>query len=405
MRMSAITLTILNAIRRSSVPQSKANLVKQTKFSLATINEHTELLLQRGLVMESDVGPSTGGRKPRLLSFNAKLGYIVAIDVESTRVKVGLTDLNCRMEATEVCRDIDIGSGPTAVLEKTKEIVFQLMQASGIKPDQIKGIGMGLPGPVRFSSGIPASLDIMPGWENYDVRSFWKQYFDCLCFVDNNVNTMALAEQLQFGADGSQNFIVVKIGNGIGASIICNGQIFRGATEYAGSIGHINIGHDKLCYCGNRGCLEAYAGGRAIAARAELLARSNQSEKLKKRLEEKGKLKLSDVREAVVQSDPVAVELMRECGSVIGNVLSGLVNFFNPSDVIVGGSVSSVGDVLLASIRQSVYQHSLPLVTRNLNIRQLMHGDDAGLIGAAALVADEIIDHRLFDDDAFKAGY
>jgi glucokinase-like ROK family protein len=389
--MSRITLDILKVIKRSPKPLSKSDIVKTTSFSLATVNEHMEFLLRSELVVENDRGPSTGGRKPILVSFNAELGYTVAIDLESTYVRVGIADLNSHILMSESSRDINVGAGPTAVLEKIKAILFVLMEKMGIQSAKIKGIGMGLPGPVRYSEGITTSLAIMPGWENYRVREFWAQYFDCPCYVDNNVNTMALAEQAQFSDDEHPNTIYVKVGNGIGASIICSGQIYRGSTEYAGSIGHVNIGHDKLCYCGNRGCLEALAGGRAISARAEELAVSGQSEFLRTMLERRKKLTLADVREAVIEADPVAVELMRECGNAIGNVLSGLVNFFNPSLVYIGGAVSGVGDVLLASIRQSIYQHSLPLTTRQLSIQHLTLGENAGLIGAAVLIVDEII--------------
>ena len=391
MEMSPITTAILKVIRRSHKPLSKADLVKMTSYSLATVNEHTEFLLRSELLAEAERGPSTGGRKPILLTFNAELGFVVAIDLESTHVRVGIADLNSKILTSESSKDIDVSLGPSAVLEKVKAIVFNLMDQLGITKHQIKGIGMGVHGPVRYSAGITTSLAIMPGWENYQVSQFWSQHFDCPCFVDNNVHTMALAEQTVNADSDHANIIFVKIGNGIGASVICNGRLYRGSTEYAGGIGHINIGHDKLCYCGNRGCLEAQAGGRAIAARAEQLARSGQSEFLMRLLEEKNKLTLSDVRKAVVESDPVAVELMRECGNVIGDVLAGLVNFFNPSLVYIGGAVSGVGDVLLASIRQSIYQHSLPLATRSLSIQHLSLGENAGLIGAGVLAAEEII--------------
>ncbi len=389
--MPPITRAILNAIRKNQSPVSKAELVKITRLSLATINEHVEFLLRSNLILESEIGPSTGGRKPRLLSFNAELGYIVTIDLESVRAKVGIADLDCRIISSEYLRNIDVGAGPLEVLEKIKDLVFKLMNQLQIRADQIKGVGMGLPGPVKHSSGTTTSLSIMPGWENYEVGRFWKQHFECPCRVDNNVNTMALAEHSRYPDPDKENMICVKIGNGIGASIIVGGRIYRGANDYAGGIGHINIGHDTLCYCGNRGCLEAIAGGRAIAVRAEQLASSGQSVMLKRLLDEKGALTLSDVRKAVVAADPVASELMRECGNAIGNVLSGLVNFFNPSSVYIGGSVSEVGNVLLAAIRQAIYQHSLPLTTRNLSIHPLSTGEDAGIIGAAVLIADEII--------------
>lgn len=393
MNMPRVTSEVLQAIRRSRKPVSKAELVRLTNYSLATITEHTEILLQNRLILETDRGPSTGGRKPQLLSFNAEAGYIVAIDLESTHVGVGVTDLNCKILVSESSNDIDVAAGPAAVLEQIKDLVFALLRSKGIESSRVKGIGMGLPGPVEYSLGLPASLSIMPGWDRYPIRQFWAQYFECPFYADNNVHTMALGEQMLVHHTKVENLIFLKIGNGIGAGIICNGQIYRGSTECAGNVGHISIGHDFLCYCGNRGCLEALAGGRAIAARAEQMARDGQSEFLAAILAEKKKLTLADVRKAVEESEPVAVELMRESGTAIGNVLASLVNFFNPALILIGGGVSQVGDVLLASIRQAIYQRSLPLTTRNLVIQHSSLGENCGIIGAAVLTINEIM-HR-----------
>ncbi|PLR82299.1 sugar kinase [Bacillus canaveralius] len=394
MTVPKITMKVLQAIRRNKKPLSKAELVQITGLSLVTITEHVETLIRSDLVMDFEVGHSTGGRKPRLLSFNAEAGYIIAVDLESTHVHVGILDLTCSIVVSRSSL-IDVAHGPKAVLEQIKDLVLLLLDESGIDHSLIKGIGMGVPGPVEYSTGLPASLPIMPGWDRFPIQRFWDQYFDCPCYVDNNVYTMVLGEHMVESVSEIDNFIFLKVGNGIGAGTICNGKIYRGASEYAGNIGHNNIGHDLLCYCGNRGCLEALAGGRAISRKAELIAREGKSKLLHEILQRKGKITMDDVKLAVREADPVMVELIRECGFQIGSVLAGLVNFFNPSLVCIGGSVTETGDVLLASIRQAVYQKSLPLATRDLVIRSSYQGDKAGIIGAAVLTVDKIIDDSL----------
>jgi predicted NBD/HSP70 family sugar kinase len=137
--------------------------------------------------------------------------------------------------------------------------------------------------------------------------------------------------------------------------------------------------------------LEAVAGGRAIAARAEQLARDGASKSLATKLALKEHLSLADVIEAVAEKDPEAVELMRDCGSAIGSVLAGLVNFFNPQRIVLGGIGAQVGDVLLASVRQAVYRNSLPLATRVLRIENSQLGLNAGLVGAAILAVDDAV--------------
>jgi predicted NBD/HSP70 family sugar kinase len=389
------TVRVLAAVRGRKLPVSKADLVRLTGLSLATVTEHVDNLLARDLLREEDTGASSGGRKPKLFGFNSEAGRIIAIDLESTHVNVAVLDFGRRILASASSDELDVGLGPDIVLDHVRKLVFQVLKEARAKPEQIRGLGMGLPGPVSFSAGLPSSLAIMPGWENYPVRAYWEKYFACPTLIDNNVYTMVLGESSLYDAEEPSDTIFVKIGNGIGAGIICNGLIYRGATEHAGEIGHTNIGHEQLCYCGNRGCLEAFAGGRAIAARAEVLAREGQSAVLAAMLDANKKLSLRDVVKAVEESDPAAVGLIRESGSAIGNVIAGLTNFFNPSHIIVGGGVSKVGDVFLAAIRQAIYQHSLPLSNRRVIIDHSVLGANAGLIGAAVLALDHVIQGSL----------
>ena len=391
--MRQVTEQVLKAIRLSKEPMSKAELVRRTHYNLATVTGHVETLLRNRLALEADKGLSSGGRKPQLLTFNAEAGNIVTIDLESTHVRIGLTDLRCNLLHAVSSDDIDVARGPRNVLDRIKGLIVSLLTDQQIKGSKIRGVGMGVPGPVKHSTGLAASLSIMPGWDGFPIANFWRHAFNCPCHIDNNVYTMALGEQTIETDAESANMIFVKLGNGIGAGIICNGRPYRGATETAGEVGHISIGHDTLCYCGNRGCLEAFAGGRAIAARAEQLARDGKSNVLAAKLGRRKHLSLADVIQAVDDQDPAAVELIRDCGNAIGEVLAGLVNFYNPSRIVIGGVGAPVGDVLLASIRQAVYRSSLPLATRDLTIQNSSLGINAGLVGAAILTVDEAVRH------------
>lgn len=396
--MSSVTERVLAVVRGQSTAVAKAEIVRLTDLSLATVSEHVDLLCESGLLREEKFGVSSGGRRPRLYGFNADAGHIVAIDLESTHVRVAVTDFGLRILHIKDSDDVDVAQGPDATLAQIRDLVFDVLNKAGVDHRKVKALGIGLPGPVSFSDGLPSSLSIMPGWENYPIRDFWKKHFDCVSYIDNNVYTMALGERALDPADARDNMIFVKIGNGIGAGIVCNGEVYRGSTEHAGEIGHTDTGHQTLCYCGNRGCLDAFAGGRAIAARAEASAREGKSERLLAMLVEKKKLTLHDVVKALEESDPVAVNLIRESGIAVGAVLAGLVNFFNPSHIVIGGGVSQVGDVLLAAIRQAIYQHCLPLTTRRLVIEHSAVGINAGLIGAAVLALDHTIKRTSLSD-------
>jgi glucokinase-like ROK family protein len=267
------------------------------------------------------------------------------------------------------------------------------MLESGLDTERLLGIGIGVPGPVDFSLGTAVSPPIMPGWDCFPIRQTVQQWFpNANVVIDNDVNVMALGEIHQGAGKGVSNLIFIKIGTGIGAGIICEGKIYRGASGCAGDIGHISVSKSgPVCHCGNKGCLEAVAGGPAIAKRSLIAAQTGHSPFLSKKYETNGEIiTAEDVGIAAREGDEFSIELIRESGQMIGDVLAGLVNFFNPEMIILGGGVSNLGNLLLSSIRQAVLNRSLPLATRNLNIVFSGTGPDAGIIGALNLSMDYI---------------
>jgi predicted NBD/HSP70 family sugar kinase len=184
----------------------------------------------------------------------------------------------------------------------------------------------------------------------------------------------------------------VKIGTGIGAGIISGGRIHRGAQGSAGDVGHIQVTEDPaiICRCGNIGCLEALAGGGALGRAGEDAAIEGRSARLRTALDQRGTVTAEDVARAASAGDPVAVVMLQGAGRRVGAMLASVVNFFNPSLIVLGGGVSNSPDVLLASIRETVYRRSLPLATRELLIQRSSLGGLAGVIGAASTVVDEL---------------
>ncbi len=203
---------------------------------------------------------------------------------------------------------------------------------------------------------------------------------------------MALAEIRAGVARGHENVVFIKVGTGIGAGIVVRGLLHRGAQGCAGDVGHIQVTDDEsvVCRCGNVGCLEALAGGAALGRDGEALAREGRSTHLARVLEEQGSVQAVDVATAASHGDAAATELITNAGRLIGSTLAGIVNFFNPSLVVIGGGVAGAGDLLLATIRESVYRRSLPLATRDLLVTRSSLRELAGVTGAAAMVTDEL---------------
>ena len=392
------TLTaVLDAVRRGDA-RSRLDISQRTGLSRTVVAQRVAELLDRGLVTESGIGPSTGGRPPRQLRFDAESGHLLVADLGATSIAVAITDLNGAVLHFDE-ESADIAEGPGPIIGRV-EALFDALEARGEWPGPLRGVGVGVPGPVEFATGRPVAPPIMPGWDGYPIRERLAARYDAPVWVDNDVNVMALGEWQYGAAFGHDNVVFLKIGTGIGAGLISDGLLHRGAQGAAGDVGHIGvIGHGGvLCRCGNVGCLEAVAGGGALARDGEAAAREGRSAVLAEVLDRDGEITARDVAAAAARGDAVSVELLQRAGRYIGYALASIVNFFNPSLIVVGGGVAGSGDVLIAAIREVVYGRSLPLATRELAIRRSSLGLRAGVMGAAAMVLD-----GLFSPDGIAA--
>jgi glucokinase-like ROK family protein len=376
---------------RSGGSRSRSELVGRTGLTRGVVAQRVAELIDLGLVVENEVGPSTGGRPPRRVTFRAEAGHLLVADLGATSIDVAVTDLDGRILGH---RDepADVSAGPERSLQRIEELFDQLTDATRDLPGPLWGIGIGVPGPVEFRSGRPISPPIMPGWDGYPVRERFAKRYGAPVWVDNDVNILALGEWRSGIAVGHDNVVVIKIGTGIGAGIISNGRIHRGAQGAAGDVGHIQVvdAASVLCRCGNVGCLEALAGGAALSRDGEGLALSGRSERLRIALEQHGRVTAEDVARAASFGDPLAVSLLQVAGHRVGLMLASVVNFFNPSLIVVGGGVAQSGDQLLAAIRETVYRRSLPLATRDLVVQRSSLGALAGVVGASTMVLEQL---------------
>jgi glucokinase-like ROK family protein len=381
---------VLDEIRHGT-SKSRAELAARTGLGRAIVAHRVQELLDRGLVTEGDLGPSTGGRPPRHLAFRASAGQVLVADIGATSIAVALTDLSGRILA-HYTEPADVADGPEVILGRVEALFRQLRETSPRGAAPVWGVGVAVPGPVEFATGRPIAPPIMPGWDGYPIRERLAAAFDAPVWVDNDVNVLALGEWRAGIAQGHDNVVVIKIGTGIGAGIISGGRLHRGAQGSAGDVGHIQVVDDRsvICRCGNVGCLEALAGGYALGLQGQAAAIGGRSRRLAAALDERGAVTAEDVARAAAFGDPVALELLTDAGRLVGQMLASVVNFFNPSLIVIGGGVAQSGDQLLAAIRHTVYERSLPLATRSLVIQRSSIGLLGGVVGASALVVDQL---------------
>lgn len=390
---SDLLVSILRLIRLGQA-NTRPDLARVTGLGRTVVTQRVNELIAAGLVTEGAPTGSTGGRPSRSLELNASVGAFLVAELGATAIHAAITDL--AGEILERRRaDIDIAAGPEVVLALVEQIFDDLLVGS--RGAAIWGVGVGLPGPVEFSIGSPTSPPIMPGWDRYPVRVRLSTKYGAPTWIDNDVNMLAMGELRKGLAVGVDDAIVVKIGTGIGAGLISGGRLHRGAQGAAGDIGHVLVMDrtEQVCRCGKVGCLEAVAGGQAIARQGLEAARDGASPHLAALLTTQPVITARDVASAADHGDLFANELLSRAGRVIGQTIAALVNFYNPSIVIIGGGVANAGDMFLASIRQSIYERSLPLATRDLRIARSELGDLAGVYGAAALVGDQLFSRQL----------
>jgi glucokinase-like ROK family protein len=375
---------------RDNGPVSRAELGEAVHLSRSKLAVELDRLTEIGLVASTGLAASRGGRRSAIVGLAGGLRFL-GIDIGATSVDVAVTDgeLTVLGQASEA---IDVRQGPDAVLAVALELVGKL-RAEGLGGAEVLGAGVGVPGPVSFRDGVPVAPPIMPGWDQFPVRTVLSQHLGCPVLVDNDVNIMALGEMHAGLARTVEDLLFVKVGTGVGCGIVVDGAVYRGASGSAGDIGHIRVDDDgPVCACGNVGCLEAYFSGAALARDATELARSGRSDVLADRLAQAGVLTAADVAAAASAGDQVAVELVRDGGRRLGLLLAGLVSFFNPGMVVLGGEVAAgLGHPLLAEIRSVVYRRSLPLATGNLPIVLSELGAQAGVVGAARMISESVL--------------
>jgi glucokinase-like ROK family protein len=370
----------LDLIRFAGVGLSRTDLAERMGLTRAAVSLIVNDLLESKVLQEAESRSAPSGRPPIVLEVNPDHGLVGAIDMGATHLSIAFADFNARIRQ-EAEFPFDIKNGPEVCLAKADQNLRKMLADQGLSVSNLSAIGVGVPGPVITEAGMVVAPPIMPGWDRYPIRATLQKMWKCPVTLNNDAELGALGEWAYGAGRGEKNIAYIKVGSGVGAGLILNQQIYGGTTGAAGEIGHLTIDENgPLCNCGNHGCLEAFAGGNAIARQGQLLAKSGKRTLLSETSIDK--ISAFEVAEAARRGDLHAQEILRRAGTSIGVAIAGLINLFNPGVVIIGGGVAQVGDIITTPIRQAVRDRAMRASEQSVRITTGMLGRRSLLIGA-----------------------
>lgn len=389
---------ILNVIRLHS-PISRADIAKLTKLTPPTVTNLVGELIQSNLVVETDLGESTGGRKPILLRINSSAFYVVGVVAGSKRVKAVTTDLNGQV-VHQVQNKYPANPSVEQFFQTLTCTITQIFQETDPKRDAYLGIGVGMHGLVDPNQGLSIFAPNL-NLRNMALKSHLEQSFSLPVEVENDVRALAMGESWFGQGQGLADFICVHLGTGVGAGIILNNRLYRGATYTAGEIGHTTIDiNGPKCSCGNYGCLESLAGGPALARRAQQSISLGKRSLIEDLVQgDPDKIDGEIIYQAAQEGDTLAIEVLADTGRYLGIGIANLINTFNPSRIILSGGVARAGQFILEPLIDTVEKRSLTTPVEAVSIVISNLGGNAMAIGASTLLLQRLFTPTGFVDE------
>jgi glucokinase len=315
--------------------------------------------------------------------------YLVGVDLGGTNIVAGALAedgigdvIALRSEPTRS------DQGAEAVIDRIVRmidtVIVETIAQTGARRDDVIGIGVGAPGPLDRKRGIVVTTPNL-GWTNYPLRDVIAERARLPVRIDNDANCATLGEWWLGAAKGASNVIGMTIGTGIGGGVIIGGRLYHGSSDVAGEIGHATIDvTGRLCKCGNYGCLEAYASGPSIAARAREAVSGDADAMLLRMVGgDPDKITAATVYEAAKRGDDAALDVVRETSRFLGAGIANLLNIFNPEVVVIAGGVTQAGDTLFVPLRREVRKRAFkPAVDACVIVPGTLAA--AGVVGAVA---------------------
>ena len=372
--MRDMNMSLLIELIRRSGQISRADLARQSQLSAPTVSTIVERLLSRGIVVEVTTAPSSGGRPPVLLSVDPQAGYVVGIKLRGD----GLTTVVCDLDTRIITSDdsyYSLVGDPIAAIDAIETETRRALRKAKVPLSKVLGLGVGLSGIIDSSIGVCRYSHLLQ-WSDVELAGPLRRRLGLQVWVENDVNTLAVAEKWAGDALSANDFLTLSVGRGVGLGIVIERSLYRGAQGASGEFGHMIVepGGPK-CECGRFGCLEALVGEGAICRRVG---------------ERKGHEVSRDELQALIEmGDSETLEVVETAGRKLGLAVANVVTLLNPELLIICGEGTSLGGVFLDPIVNSVREQTFANLGSEVGIRIQRWGDDAWAVGAATLVLRE----------------
>jgi transcriptional regulator of PTS gene len=334
---------------------SRVDLARSSGLSQSSITGLTADLIKEGLIIEKQSGKYQGGRRPMLLALNPDGAFVVGVNLSINEISVVIVNFEGTLVASNTLPLKPAHHSVSNIAKSVAGAVQACMWEANFAKEQIKGVGIGVPGLVNHDSGI---IRFLPnyGWENVNLKELVQKRLNHPCYLDNNSNTLALAEQWFGEGMGVDNFLVVTIENGVGLGAVINGRIYRGEEGISGEFGHLTIDPaGPECRCGKRGCIEAYIGKTAIMRDARQAAMNGQWD-----CPDPDEFVYSNVVRAAENGVDVLRDLFVRSGKILGIGISYLVALFNPRKIIITGQGVEAGALFFDEMYKTLDQYASP---------------------------------------------
>ncbi|POH60110.1 ROK family transcriptional regulator [Arthrobacter glacialis] len=348
---------------------SQAELARATGLSTATISNIVKALSAEGL---TTTHPTTSsGRRALAVSLLETPEIAAGIDFGRSHVRVVLASQGLIVKA-EKFAPLPVGHLASESIATAAAMLADLLAESGIERGQVKGAGVGVPGPIDHRTGTVIRGAILPEWVGVNIVARLEEALDMPIFADNDANLGALAQVTWGEHKAARDLVFLKIGSGIGAGLILNGAPYYGHTGITGEIGHATIFDQGLvCRCGNRGCLETVA---STAVMIELLSRG-----------ESETLTVGAIIRHAMAGDSATLRVIDDAGMAVGRAIANVANMINPEIIVVGGPLAALGETLLNPIRRGLIRHAVPAIGEGTTVVMSSLGDRAEALGAISL--------------------